>query len=543
MLPHADVLHVPEFFHDTRRNLLVYRSQSPFVLQAIPEARQVNGQFIAVPRTLRNSQVLRHFDLPVAPVMTDMTYDWPIEPGWKPLAHQKVMANFQVLHPRCFNLSDPGTMKTLAALWAADFLMRGFGEDFRALIVAPLTILEDVWAAALWKNFLGRRSFEILTGSAEKRRALLAKRADFSIINFDGVGVGAHTRKRFDLDGFSKELAERDDIKLVIVDEASGYSDASTKRHRLARAIIGKRPYLWQLTGSPTPQAPTDAYGLAKLTNNAHGKSFKTFQQETMFKPNQFSFRWFPRRGGYELARRLLTPAIRFDIAQVWNGPPMTIQSRTVELTAEQKKLMAELKRDLQVMLRSGKKIEVINEGVARGKFLQISLGAIYDTEHDYHTVDAEPRMREIEAIIDSTIRKIVCFVPLTSVLNIVKKRLSKRWKCEVINGDVPSKERPDVIQRFATDDSVRIILCDPQTTAHGINEFVVADTVIWVGPTEKAELWIQGNKRVHRPGQKHPTTIYQIVSNPLEREIYRRLETNTSMQGVLLEMVRRGEI
>jgi hypothetical protein len=532
-----------DFYLDSRRNLLIYRSQSPFVLQAIPEAKQVNGQFIAVPRTLRNSQILRHFDYPVAPVMTEANYDWPIEPGRRPLEHQRVMANFQVLHPRCFNLSDPGTMKTLATLWAADFLMRGFGKDFRALIIGPLTILEDVWGQTIWKNFLGRRSFEILTGSAEKRRTLLAKKADFSIINFDGVGVGAHTRKRFDLDGFSKDLAEREDIKLVIVDEASGYSDASTKRHRLARVIIGKRPFLWEITGSPTPQAPTDAYGLAKLMNNAQGKSFKTFQNETMFKPNAFSFRWFPRRGGYELARRLLVPAIRFDIAQVWQGPAMTIQSRTVELTAEQKKLMADLKRDLQIIVKSGQQIDVINEGVARSKFLQISLGAIYDSDHKYHTVDAEPRLKEIEAIIDSTTRKVVIFIPLTSVLNLIKKRLSKRWKVESINGDVPSKERPDVIRRFATDDSVRIILCDPQTTAHGINEFVVADTVIWAGPTEKAELWIQGNRRVHRPGQKYPTTVYQIISNPLEREIYRRLENNTSMQGILLEMVQKGEL
>jgi hypothetical protein len=532
-----------DFFHDAKRNLLIYKSQSPFVLQAIPEAKAINGQYIAVPRTLRNSQILRHFDYPVAPVMTDANYDWPIEPGRKPLAHQRVMANFQVLHPRCFNLSDPGTMKTLSALWAADFLMRGFGKDFRALIIGPLTILEDVWAQALWKNFLGKRSFEILTGSAEKRRALLAKKADFSIINFDGVGVGAHTRKRFDLDGFSKDLAERKDIKLVIVDEASGYSDASTKRHRLAREIIGKRPYLWEITGSPTPQAPTDAYGLAKLMNNAHGKSFKTFQQETMFKPNQFSFRWFPKKGGYEAARQLLVPAIRFDIAQVWQGPEMTMQMRSVELTAEQKQQMATLKRDLQIVLKSGKTIDPVNEGVARGKFLQISLGAIYDDDHTYHTVDAEPRMREIEAIIDSTTRKVVIFIPLTSVLNILKMRLSKRWGCESINGAIPAKERPDVIQRFANDDKIRVILCDPQTTAHGINEFVVADTVIWAGPTEKAELWIQGNKRVHRPGQKYPTTIYQIVSNPLEREIYRRLETNTSLQGALLQLVRDGAI
>jgi len=37
--------------------------------------------------------------------------------------------------------------------------------------------------------------------------------------------------------------------------------------------------------------------------------------------------------------------------------------------------------------------------------------------------------------------------------------------------------------------------------------------------------------------------TLVQIVSSKLEQEIYRRLETNTSLQGAMLDIVRRGEI
>jgi hypothetical protein len=37
--------------------------------------------------------------------------------------------------------------------------------------------------------------------------------------------------------------------------------------------------------------------------------------------------------------------------------------------------------------------------------------------------------------------------------------------------------------------------------------------------------------------------TVVQIVSNPLEREIFRRLETNESLQGVLLNAVRKGDL
>ncbi len=533
---------VTSFYHDPQSNTLIYPRHA-LITQMIPEAREINGQFVAVPRSLHNCQVLRHYNFPVAPIITDETYDWPIEAGKKALPHQKVMANFQLLHPKSFNLSDPGTMKTMAALWMADFLMRQYPPgQCQALIVGLLNVLETVWVKAIFSAFLGRRSFEILHGSAEKRCALLAKKPDFAIINVDGVGVGAHTRKKFELDGFSKKLLEDTTRRIVIIDEADAYVDAQTKRHRIARLVLGQREYVTMLTGTPVSQKPTDAYGLAKLMNNALGKSFRGFREETMVQMGPF--KWMPRQDGYERARKLLVPAIRFDIRDTWrDAPEMTTQQRLVNLTEEQKKMLAALKRDLLFTVRSGKTVTAANEAVARLKFLQISLGAVYDDTHKAHILDATPRYEEIERIIDSTPRKVLLFIPFTSIVDEMKKQLSKRWKCAVINGQVSPKDRPDIIRSFESDADLKCMLVDAQSVAHGINEFVVADTVIWVGPIDKTRLYIQGNRRAHRPGQLWPVTVYQLVSNALEKEMFRRLETNTSMQGALLDLVRDNAI
>lgn len=534
-----------DFFHDPQRRLLIYRTndyQADQLHAVIPDAKRLNGAYLAVPQTLRNSQVLRHYNYPVAPVITDANYDWPIEPGKKALDHQKVMANFSVLHPKSLNLSDPGTMKTQAALWMSDWLMRHSLGPCRALIIAPLTILETVWATAIFKSFLGKRSFEILHGSAEKRCALLAKKPDFAIINFDGVGIGAHTHKRMELDGFSKTLAADKDIQIVIADEADAYCDARTKRHRLTRMVLGDRPYLLLQTGTPTSQAPTDAHGMAKLVNGAFGKSFTSFRDETMVKIT--NFKWVPRADGYEKARKLLTPAIRYRIEDVWkDAPEMVTQQRMVALTEEQKKELAALKRDLQITLKSGKTISAVNEGAARQKFLQITLGAIYDSDHVYHRIDAAPRFQEIEYLVNRTSRKVLVFASLTSIVEILYRHLSKKWRCAIINGNVPQKERSRLIHAFDSEPDFKVMIMDPQPTAHGINEFVVADTVIWAGPTEKTRLYIQGNRRAHRPGQKYPVNVYQVTATKLEQEIFRRLETNTSLQGALLEAMRKGEI
>ena len=530
-----------DFWYDQTRNLLIYPSTfSQNVQQAIPEARTVNGHYLAVPRTLRNCQVLRHFNYPVVPIIEE--YDWPAPPGIKPYELQKIAANFMVTHPRCFNLSDMGTGKTNAVLWAADWLMRKYPKGTcRALLIAPLSILQRVWADAIFKNFLGNRTFEILHGTQEQRLAALERPADFYIINFDGVGTGAHTRKRLELDGFSKALGNRPDIRIAIVDEASAYKDSTTKRHRLARLVFGQKEYLWCLSGTPTPNSPTDAYGLAKLVNGAMGKSFTNFKLDTMYQAFPGSFKWLPKKDGYEKARKLLQPSIRFDIKDVWDGPEMTTQQREVPLTDQQKKLMTDLKRDFVVQIESGKPISAANEAAARQKFIQISLGAIYDLSHKSHLLDAKPRMDELKAVIREAPGKIIIFSLLTNVVNLLYKELDD-WSREVVNGDVSPRERNKIFSDFQSGTEPRLLIADPRTMRHGLNLWM-AQTVVWYGPTDSTESYLQGNKRAHRPGQKYPVTIVQLVSNALEREIFRRVENNTTLQGALLDVVRKGEL
>ena len=531
-----------EYYHDKRLNVLVYQAQNPFLLQALPEAKDIGNGYFGVPFTLANAQVLRHFNYPVPPVITEENYGWPTpNREFKPYESQRVAANFMILHPRCFNLSSMGSGKTASALWASDYLMRQEPAGAcKTLVVAPLSILQRKWADDIHRIFRGTRTCKILHGDAAKRIKLLDEPADYYLINHDGVGVGAKTRKKFELDGFSKILAERDDIKIAILDEGSAYKDATTHRHRIARIVLAKRSYCWLMTGSPVPNAPTDAYGLGKIINNCYGKSFTTFRLETMYKISQF--RWLPAKDGYEKAYKLLTPAIRIDIKDVWDAPPMVMRQREVPLTASQKKLFADLKRDLQVAVASGQLVTAPNEGAARLKFMQVSLGAIYDENHKTHYIDASPRIAELRSVLEQAPGKCLVFAPFTSVVNLLYKELSNDYSCRIVNGEVSQKERSEIFKAFQEDVDPRILIADPGTMSHGLDLYA-AQTIVWYGPVDKPELFEQANHRAHRPGQKFPVAVVQIVSNPLEREIFRRLENNLSLQGSLLEMVKRGQL
>ena len=529
-------------------NHIIYESADPTkFLKVVPGAISVdhNGT-VAAPYSLHNLQIIRYLGYVVPPPMTDETYDWPItgrDPDgtpWRPRAHQKTMANFMALHPRAFNLGDMGTGKTLAALWAADFLMRQYpAGEIRCLIVAPLSTLQRVWADAVFGNFLGQRRVVVLHGTPDKRRQLLAQPADFYVINFDGLGIGYSGDPRTPARGIYKDLCDRGDIQIAIVDEAAAYKDGTTKRHKIARKLLAPKSYLWMMTGTPTPNGPLDAYGPARLLNNAWGESFQSYKMRVMYKVTQF--KWVPKSGAMAEARKLLSPSIRFAIADCVDLPPCTTQQRDVEFSPAQARAYKDMQRDLRLIVRD-KTITAVNEAVLRLKLIQISCGALYsgvDREREVHIVDAAPRIAALREVLEQTREKAIVFAPLTSVVHMLQKEL-KEFTREVVNGETPHKVRSEIFRAFQEDESPRILIADPGTMAHGLT-LTAASTIIWYSATDKTEIYLQANKRIDRPGQVHATTIIQLASTDIEREIYRRLERNETMQGIVLKMVRDG--
>ena len=524
------------FWYDPPTNVMVYDTpNADKYLSYFHGATRLTNGYLAVPANLYNCQVAQHVKLPIIPIV-DQTYDYPIKRPWHPREHQKVMTNFMVANPRCLNLSDMGTMKTLSALWAADYIMTHY-PGTKCLIVAPLSILQRVWGDAITQHMLGRRTYTIVHGAAKRRQELLKRNTDFYIINHDGVGVGARISKhKLTLEGLSHDIANRKDIDIIIIDEASAYRDGGTRRHRIARAVLSHKSYFWPLTGTPTANGPLDAHGLARLVNGAFGESFNSYKNRVMYRVSNFV--WVPRVGAREEAFKLLQPSIRYEMRECTDVPPCTEQQRDVELSPEQSKLMKDLKRDLMLQLEQGQ-INAVNQAALRMKLIQISCGALYDVDHRTIRVDASPRLAVLREVIEEAARKVIIFTPLTSIVHMLYEELTE-YSRAMINGEVPPKVRDEIFRRFQTDEDPQILIADPATMSHGLDLFA-ASVVCWYGATDRTELYLQANRRIDRPGQTVPTTIVQLAATPVEREIFRRAATNTSMQGSILEMVRNG--
>lgn len=518
-------------------NALVYRPAQPLDIARIcPDARELGQGLVAVPASLVNLQRLRAANFTIVPPLDVSGYDWPSR-GVKPWNAQRCMANFMAANPRSFVLSEMRTGKTLSSIWAADYVMRqhaAWGERLRALIVAPLSTLYRTWEQAIFEHFMGRRSCVVLHGDARKRERLLEEDVDFYIINHDGLGVGYSERyKQGFAKGFCGALLRRDEIKIAIVDECSVYRDPGTRRHRVARAVLSPKPYLWMMSGTPTPQGPVDAYGQAKLLNNAYGEAQTHFRQRVMFQVAPF--KWVPRQGAHVEAHRLLSPSIRFTQEDCFDVKDVAVVPREAPLTDEQRKVYKQLKDHLRLSLDNGKQVNVANEAVLRMKLIQVVSGALYDDAHDTARLDAKPRLDVLKEIIEEAPKKVIVFAPLTNVIELLYSEL-RGYGCVVVNGEVSATERSKRLTAFQTDDSVSVLVAHPGPIARGL-DLTAAATVVWYAPTDKTEDYIQANQRINGAHQTHLRTVVQITSTPIEVEIFRRLEANETLQGVILKL------
>ena len=521
--------------YSPKHNACVYTTpDTQRILSCVPESRLIRPDTVVVPCEVVPMQIMRHIGFEaMSPILA--TYDWPIIRGRKPFEHQPYMASFMTLHPRAFNLSDIGTAKTLGTLWAADYLMRE-GIIKRCLIMSPLSTLRRVWEDEIYQNFLSSRRCVILHGDRNKRLALLNTPADFYVINHDGLGVGTarNGNRGMVLGKLAQQIQSREDINAVIVDEGSVYKDSGTMRYKVLRHAISEKPYIWWLTGTPTPNAPTDAHAQARIVRADYKESFNSFRDRTMQRVTQFKY--FPKPGSEDLVAEVLQPAIRFTRDECLDLPPLMVQDREVELTTAQKSAYAELKKSLKTEIGSGQ-ITALNEAGLRLKFIQIACGAVYDANHNVHKLDASPRLNALKEVIEEAGGKILVFVPLTSLINLLHMELSKEYAVEKINGEVSATKRNQVFSDFQQSINPRIIVADPRTMAHGLT-LTAAATIIWYGPTDMPEVYQQANGRINRPGQTRSMLVVRLTSTPTEREIYKRLDNKESMQGLILNLI-----
>lgn len=355
------------------KKLLLNLKNPEKVTTLIPTARvaQVKGKdIVVVPHREDEVRVLRNIGFD-APAPMAYYYDWPGR--YKPFAHQKVTGEFLSMNPHAFCLSGMGSGKTMSVLWAFDYL-RKQGLVRKMLVISPLSTLERTWGDEIFRNMIDY-SFAVVHGTRDKRLKLINAEYDIYIINHDGIKSA---------DTMAAILA-REDIDLVVVDEIASFRNASTDRWKALNLLVngsekkGIKPkeWVWGLTGTPTPNEPTDAWAQIRLVSPARvPKYFGHFRDKVMRQATQF--KWLARDNAVQVVSEVMQPAIRFATEDCVDLPPTTYLTRQADLTPEQKKAYKEMLSKLHTEVGSGQ-ITAVNEAVKLNKLVQI-LCLKYDT-------------------------------------------------------------------------------------------------------------------------------------------------------------------
>lgn len=508
-----------------KHNALVipYRADVENILQPTGRRFEHGGQWhLALPHNLGVVRMLRNLGLD-APSPIHHQYDWN---GGTPFESQRITADMCTVHRRAYVLSEMGVGKTRAVLWAYDYL-RQMGEVNKLLVVAPLSTLSTVWENEVFEQF-PHLKVRVLHGDKRKRKRLLGEEADIFVINHDGVEV---------LHG---DLFARTDINAVVVDELASYRNNRSLRWKNLAPIVKRSEFAWGLTGSPTPNAPTDAYGQAKLlTPESVGFSFKGFKDRTMRQVG--TFRWVERPEAISIVHAAMQPAVRFTRDQCFDLPPTTYTTLQCQLSKEARVAYKEMADDLATQIRNHE-ITAANEGVKLSKLLQISAGFAYDANGIGRYIGGVDRIREIFQTIEAASGKVIVFAPFRYFVDLLGAVLSKKYDTAVIHGDVPAAERSRIFSEFQKTPNIRVLVAHPGTMAHGLT-LTRANTIIWASPTNSLELYLQANARITRSGQGQNTFIVHIAATRAEQQVYNRLRRKENLQGALLDLFEAGEL
>ena len=497
---------------------------------AIPHARKLEWQgssMLVMPNEAVEARVARNLGLAVpTPILT--RYDWA---GSTPWDIQRITAALLAESPRAYVLSSMGTGKTRAVLYALDYLMRT-KQITRVLICAPLSTLTPVWEREVFLLML-RSKVATLYGSKEKRLEILGQGTPLCIINHDGVKV-------------IHEALSRACFDAIVIDELATLRNRSTDRWKFMNSLVeaSTTRFAWGLTGSPTPNEPTDAWAQVRLlTPNRTTRTFMAFRDQTMRRISQF--KWLPRPEANEIVRSIMSPSVRYTRDDVMELPPCLTVDRQVALDREASDAYRTLFNKMRLIVQAkGEAITAVNEGVLHNKLLQVSCGFIYTDTKTVYALPSTGRLRALDEALSETDRKVLVLVPFIHALAGVSGYLkSKGHTIATVSGSTSKGMRDKIFSEFQNNPVPRIIVAHPQCLAHGLT-LTEANTIVWYSPTTSLEIYDQANARINRPGQNaSKTLIVHLAATPIERATYDRLKAKSRMQNCLLDLFEKQDV
>ena len=452
-----------------------------------------------------------------------------IKLAYEPYGHQIESIEKMTPLPGFFDMSSPGTGKTLVEL--IDFANRRNNGGGRAVVFAPKSILQAAWGDEIDKATAGMTYGIAMAGNREA--PFKDKKLDIVLTNHDALKSVQNyewTKLGFDT---------------MIIDESTAVKNPSTQRFKAAKKIAQQMKWLRVLSGTPRTNTIMDLWSQTFLLDRGArlGDSYWKFRNTACEAvqngplPQHVEWRDKP---GIELAvfDLLADISIRHKLEDVIDMPERVITKLEVELQRAAKKAYDALVKDSTAELSTGVFVDAVHAAALMQKLLQTASGAVYTRDGEYATLD-DNRTEMVMDLLDGRAHSLVLFQWQHQRDELMKAATKRGYAFEVVDGKYNKEphQRAAVVKKFQAGE-LKVIFAHPKSAGHGLT-LTKGTTTIWVSPTWSSELFEQANARIYRNGQTERTEFILIsAKGTVEEEVYERLGEKLSASEMLMALM-----
>jgi superfamily II DNA or RNA helicase len=413
------------------------------------------------------------------------------------------------------------TLALLLAIKAEDAKVEGKRKPFKALIIAPTSVVTN-WLREMDK-FAPSLRHALWHGAERRERQDELEDAD--------VVVTSYALLRRD-----EEMLKEIDWRYVIVDEAQQIKNPLSATARAAKRIKADRRLA--LSGTPIENRLSEIWSIFDFVSPGLLPPLDKFE-ERYSRPIEAG-----DKAAAERLRATIHPFIlRRTKAEVARDLPEKIETdQFCELTGEQASLYGAVLKEVRAQVMG----EVEKQGLARSH-IQILAGLtrLRQAACDPRLLglprefgdDDSGKLVALRDLVETCIEgghRVLVFSQFVSMLTIIKRAMDEDGvSYEYLDGS--TKDRQACVENFQREDGPPVFLISLKAGGSGLN-LTAADTVIHFDPWWNPAVEDQATDRAHRIGQTKVVTTYRLIAKgTIEEKILELAEKKRELVGAVL--------
>lgn len=421
---------------------------------------------------------------------------------------------------------DMGLGKTIITLTAINHLIQTLDVS-KTLIVGTKKIVESVWdAQAKEWDHVNHLRFSKIAGTQEKRRKAMKADADIYLVSRDNLAwlIAEYGGKYMP-------------YEMLVVDELSSFKSHDSMRFKAIKHVLPCFSRRVGLTGTPAPNGLIDLWSQLFIIDRGERlhKYIGQYRKE-FFTPGASNgaivYNYKANKSAeQQIYDKISDICISMKAKDYLSMPDKIDNFVKIKLSEKVKKDYDFFEKESVLELLNRDAITAVNAAVLTNKLLQFANGAIYDVEHNAHSLHDE-KLDMLEELVEGANGNPV--IVATAFRHDTAKIL-KRFKA--LN-PVELKTAKDEADWNAG--KIKMLLLHPASGGHGINLQKGGNIIIWFGLNWSLELYQQLNARLWRQGQIKPVFVHHLIcEGTMDEQVMDAIKRKDNKQESLMAAVK----